>query len=103
MDAERARLGASIDALTACARLGIPLSCVGRADACLSVASTCYTTSALAQQTWWMLARSSSLDADAVLGTCEIPTGGIPSPGDFYKAAKTAGMSPEIADKGGRS
>jgi hypothetical protein len=53
---------------------------------------------ALAQQRWWVLARSVKI-GDALLDTCK-STGEMQTPGDFSEPANTAGSAPQIIDKG---
>jgi hypothetical protein len=66
---------------------------------CFLVMLALWTIPALAQQKWWMLARSSHVSLDAVLDTCET-TEGLPSPGALFDDAKVLGESPKIVDKG---
>jgi hypothetical protein len=66
---------------------------------CFLVMLALWAIPALAQQKWWVLARSFKIN-DMLLDTCKT-TGKIPSPGDFYDTAKTAGYAPKIVDSGG--
>jgi hypothetical protein len=70
-----------------------------RSSLCFLVALALWAVPALAQQKWWVLARSSPFSTDAVLDTCKTD-GTLPSPGALYENTKIMGQSPEIADKG---